>query len=499
MRYKLILQFLVLIVGVMGCQSIESAGGPELSQTSIAETLLPLPPTDQPESAAPSRIPPPDTQVSTGPVISLLEEQRILGGEQFVPISLDEYILDEDHHPGEITWSHSGEKDLKVRITRRVLIVSPPSSGWTGSEIIVLQACDPDEQCAEMEVIYTVERVNHPPELSKIDDQLIFPGEIFREVMLDDYLSDPDNQNSEITWSYSGNSSLDILFESRTASVMVPNDAWRGPETIRFTACDPEGLCASDEVIYQVQDKADLKITFIANAGFLIEAGDKKIAIDALLQQWDGYQSLAYADVLRMENSNLPFDGIDLVIVTHDHFDHYNSEVLGTYLENNPSTIVLSTQDVSDDLQERYDGFEGIQDRVVGIKVKDGEHSKMIIKGIGLELMNFPHGPGSPHNLGVVISIGGFRILHTGDLTPDETPVVFSQYAIPERNIDVALVPAFWMFLSRYHHFITEIKVPYIVPMHFDPATSNIIDDMQVNFPDTVIFQNIYDTWELSH
>jgi len=416
--------FLIVFVCLAGCQKVEVTVEFELEPTPFVESLASLTPTTEAKTATPV---PTATPTYTGPIIASLEGQTISDGGQFSPVSLDEYILDEDHHPDEIIWNQSGENDLNVRITRRVLIVSPPNSSWTGSETIHLEACDPDEQCATMQLEYAVEFVNDAPIVTKIDDQLIFPGEKFSEIVLDDYIDDTDNPDEDIDWSYSGNSGLDIQIDERVVSVAPLDDAWRGPETIQFTACDSNELCDRSDVVFMVQEPDDLKVTFVANAGFLIEVGDKKVAIDALLRPWGGYQSLSVADVSRMENARWPFDAIDLIVVTHDHFDHYAVEVLFTYLENNPGSAALSTQGVEENLRMIAENDENLLDRMIGRKIRAGESSRIIVNGIGVELMNFPHGPGAPENLGVIISIGGFRVLHTGDLDPEQTLEVLAQ------------------------------------------------------------------------
>jgi L-ascorbate metabolism protein UlaG (beta-lactamase superfamily) len=198
-----------------------------------------------------------------------------------------------------------------------------------------------------------------------------------------------------------------------------------------------------------------------------------------------------------MEKARWPFDGIDLIIITHDHFDHYAAGVINAYLNSNPDSIALSTERVIENLRVVAENDEIFLDRVIGKKVRSGESFRMILGGIGVELLNFPHGPGAPKNLGVILSIGGFRVLHTGDLDPDQTLDVLTQYKISEKEIDVALVPAFWMSISRYQPFLEEIDVSYIIPMHFDPATSSMIDTMQADFPEAIFFRNIYESWEL--
>jgi len=48
---------------------------------------------------------------------------------------------------------------------------------------------------------------------------------------------------------------------------------------------------------------------------------------------------------------------------------------------------------------------ENLLDRMIGRKIRAGESSRILVNGIGVELMNFPHGPGAPEN--------GERALHS--------------------------------------------------------------------------------------
>ncbi|PIE79840.1 MAG: hypothetical protein CSA15_02560, partial [Candidatus Delongbacteria bacterium] len=95
--------------------------------------------------------------------------------------------------------------------------------------------------------------VNQPPSVSDILDQTINKGEQFSTINLDDYVSDPDNDDSEIVWSYGGNSNLSITIVDRVAAITYPNN-WFGSETITFTAEDPNGLSDSDIVTFTVNN-----------------------------------------------------------------------------------------------------------------------------------------------------------------------------------------------------------------------------------------------------
>jgi hypothetical protein len=79
---------------------------------------------------------------------------------------------------------------------------------------------------------------------------LIFLGEEFQPILLDNFVDDPDNSDAEIVWSFAGDTNLKLEIEDRKAWILPPDGSWRGPETIQLQACDPEGLCDLEEVIF---------------------------------------------------------------------------------------------------------------------------------------------------------------------------------------------------------------------------------------------------------
>jgi hypothetical protein len=93
-----------------------------------------------------------------------------------------------------------------------------------------------------------------PPAISDIPDQTIDEGDTFAGVPLDDYVSDPDNEDAEIVWTCSGNVELSVtISDDRIATIAVPDPEWTGSETITFTATDPDGLSAGDSAEFTVE------------------------------------------------------------------------------------------------------------------------------------------------------------------------------------------------------------------------------------------------------
>ena len=186
------------------------------------------------------------------PVVLDIPNQTINEGQNFVPINLDNYVEDPDNSDDQMTWTYWGNSALQVQIANRVVSITVSNPEWNGSETIWFKACDPDGLCDSNEATFTITAVNDTPIVSDISDQAILEGENFAPISLDDYVTDPDNPDNQMTWTYSGNDQLQVQISNRIATVTTPSATWTGSETVWFKACDPGGLCDSNEAAFTV-------------------------------------------------------------------------------------------------------------------------------------------------------------------------------------------------------------------------------------------------------
>ena len=76
------------------------------------------------------------------PVVADIPNQTIFENGSFMPIYLDEYVMDVDNANTSLYWTFSGNKDLLVEITDRVAYIRMPYTQWVGSETITFTAAD---------------------------------------------------------------------------------------------------------------------------------------------------------------------------------------------------------------------------------------------------------------------------------------------------------------------------------------------------------------------
>lgn len=96
--------------------------------------------------------------------------------------------------------------------------------------------------------------VNQPPVVSDIPGGTIPEGlsSAFLTITLDAYVTDPDNTDEQMAWTFSGNTDLSVSIVDRVATISIPNVDWNGSETITFRATDPGSLFDEDSAIFTV-------------------------------------------------------------------------------------------------------------------------------------------------------------------------------------------------------------------------------------------------------
>ncbi|MEN8247251.1 MAG: cadherin-like domain-containing protein, partial [Thermodesulfobacteriota bacterium] len=95
-----------------------------------------------------------------------------------------------------------------------------------------------------------------PPVVSDIPDQTIVKGGAFTAITLDDYVADPQDDDSAIVWTATGNVELTVTITDRVVTVSAPDMEWTGTETVTFRATNTNDLFAEDAVVFTVNDES---------------------------------------------------------------------------------------------------------------------------------------------------------------------------------------------------------------------------------------------------
>lgn len=184
-----------------------------------------------------------------------------------------------------------------------------------------------------------------------------------------------------------------------------------------------------------------IKFYWLGHDGFRMVSGGKTI----------------YTDPYKLSKSQHKRNDADLVLISHDHFDHMSLDDLAQVV--NGKTTIVCARECSGKLKGAGAGE---------IKaLSPGEST--VAKGIEVQAVaayntNKTFHPKADGKVGFVFSLGGARIYHTGDT--DEIPEMSGT------RPDIALVPVsgtYVMTASEAAHAVNERIKPkqLAIPMHY--------------------------------
>ena len=235
-----------------------------------------------------------------------------------------------------------------------------------------------------------------------------------------------------------------------------------------------------------------LKVTYLANEGVLLESGSTRVVIDGLHRFYkEAYATLPDAPREALESAAPPWNGIDLLLVSHRHRDHFHPEAVGRYLAGSPRTQLLTSEEVVGELTRDYAGWESIRGQVVPWHWEVGRAETVRAGGVEVTLLGLSHGDGqmaTVQNVGHLFSLGGVRVLHVGDAKL--TAANFSPFNLPARGIDIAFLPWWYVIDDEGRALVRAHIAPRrVVAIHIGPGeATEVVERLRESAPAVVPF-----------
>lgn len=206
-----------------------------------------------------------------------------------------------------------------------------------------------------------------------------------------------------------------------------------------------------------------MKITWLGQAGLMMETGGRIILIDP-------YLSDSVAKVNPLNYRRVPVDERflhikpDVIICTHNHLDHVDPETLKYYLEGEGSVMVLAPSAAWDAVRK----FGGKHNYL-----RFNRHTEITLENIHFIAVKAEHS--DPHPIGVIIEAEGKRYYVTGD-TLYNTEILED---IP-KHIDMLFLPVNGvgnnMNMADAKRFCERIRPGVAVPIH-----CGLFDEIDMN------------------
>lgn len=210
-----------------------------------------------------------------------------------------------------------------------------------------------------------------------------------------------------------------------------------------------------------IAEGARARVTYVANEGFLIEAAGKKVLVDALFSDpsLDFCHVPDAATLRQLEAAEAPFDAIDLILVTHEHVDHFDARVVLRHLSADAATVAVGPPQMVSALRAHSDWSDELAERVREIDLQVLHSTRLTIHGVGLDVLRLRHSQylevlaesgierdrhAGVENLAYLVNFGGFQIAHVGDALLRDNRDTFERWTLSKRETDV-------LFMGPWH------------------------------------------------
>jgi len=198
-----------------------------------------------------------------------------------------------------------------------------------------------------------------------------------------------------------------------------------------------------------------MEIIFLGQAGFLLKVNEKIILIDPYLS--DNVKNFNPQNYRRQE-INAEYLNIkpDVIVITHDHLDHYDKETLKYFITNNSCVTVLAPNSVWQDVRKiggnnnyiLFNALTSVTLLDVTFSAVKAEHS-------------------DPNAIGVIVKVAKENYYFTGDTLYSENVFL----SLPKTKFKAVFLPINGvgnnMNVIDAEKFVKRLKVKNVVPCHF--------------------------------
>jgi len=168
--------------------------------------------------------------------------------------------FDRDNDPLTTTLLSSPSTDTAiVSLNTTGSFVFTPAANFTGVTSFQYTISDGNLLDTAVITLY-ITSVNDTPFISEIPNQVVDRGTQFSSLDLDDYTSDVDNNNEQLTWTVLDNEQVTLSINSTTHVVTAqPIDStWYGTDSVTIRVTDPSGYSFDRIVVFEITNPNQL-------------------------------------------------------------------------------------------------------------------------------------------------------------------------------------------------------------------------------------------------
>jgi L-ascorbate metabolism protein UlaG (beta-lactamase superfamily) len=242
-----------------------------------------------------------------------------------------------------------------------------------------------------------------------------------------------------------------------------------------------------------------LRLVYVANEGILAGSDSSAVVIDALYDAPNpAYAAPSEAALEALIAGEDPFQSINLVLVTHNHPDHFAPAVVSRFLAANPQARLVAPVDVVETLKG-LPAWGSYEDRVIPLTLVVGESQELAVGGIRVKAVRTLHSGerDSPMNLMYLVQMDGWALFHDGD--SNHLPETFRTAMDGAPPLDLAVVGDWFPTSGEGKLILDEILKSRFVGLGHRPLDPGALTaDSLAGLGDTyLVFEHPGERWEL--
>jgi L-ascorbate metabolism protein UlaG (beta-lactamase superfamily) len=248
--------------------------------------------------------------------------------------------------------------------------------------------------------------------------------------------------------------------------------------------------------------KKEFKVTFLANCGFLYEKDNSKVLIDPFGTEYGNFFYLPSEETkMNLVNGNIPFNKIDLLLITHIHGDHFNVKLTESFLLKNSKAKMICPLQVYKQMKDSCGSFAKIESQIISPNLTMNESKNIKINNISVTVIRMQHGTDrslegvsysdyteyeKTENFGYVIHFTRKNVFHQGDGCLRINKKALQHI---DCSIDIAHLSYFdWDSIS-FNMLKKDLKAKKVVFMHgTKPAKELVSEQFKAIKPQIVFF-----------
>jgi len=258
-------------------------------------------------------------------------------------------------------------------------------------------------------------------------------------------------------------------------------------------------LASADGSIRLATQAEPTLITYISNDGVMLTQGERKVFIDAIHQTppGNGWVVPTPSEMASVVSGNPPYDAADLIMITHNHGDHYGISSVRDYVAASPQTLLLAPPQVGNNFSDLTQLVD------VTPPVLLGNRTVLEVNGITVEVLHLHHFNifgndfSAVENFAYLVHLGGKKFLHMGDV--ELSPENITPFGLQDEDIDVVFFPTFSTLVGQQMQQVvdTYIQPRQVVALHLlSGDIAGISANVRAIFPDAWILTDPFETYQ---